>query len=265
MNIFKYVIATVVLLATVSCNRVEEDFTPREDCPNWTDSQIDSIGVIHNDFLEKVYLPTIQSGYKDPAKLRELTKFMAAQYPVEGLSVGQKDSLIAYSDNVYDRIYNQTNSTLQYNNWVGHPFSNNLMVYLTALQNQANNAESYTQYVSAVNNLVSKAVRDTSLSCKELQTVKVTASVAKNSAYVWMPTWMGGLGWYDTYGAPVVQGKKKWSWTNALGGDLAAASVMCFEVAIAGAMTGGIALAPTAVVGAVSCGLSSAYAGAGIP
>lgn len=267
MNKFFGFVLAIATLAFTSCHKDVADIQPRDQSPcyGFTQQQIDSFGSVHNQFIEQVYIPTMQSGITDPIKLRQLMKFMAGQFPIDGLTPTQKDTLLNYADGLYDRIYSQTNGTLQYKDWVNSPIPANALPYLIALQNQANNAENYPQYVSAVENVLSKAIRDTSLTCQQLEAIKITASVAKSSAYLWMPTHMGGLGWYDTYGAPVTQGKKKWSWGKAMAGDLLAASGMCFEVAIVGAMTGGIAVGPTVVAGAAICGYSSALSGAGVP
>lgn len=267
MNKFFGFIFAIAAIALTSCRKDVADIQPRTEdpCYGFSQSQIDSFGLVHNQFIEQVYIPTMQSGIKDPVKLRQLMKFMASQFPIDGITPSQKDSLIEYSDGLFDRIAAQTGGTFQFKDWVNSPIPANALPYFIALQNQVNTVENYTQYVSAVDNVLSKAVRDTSLTCQQLEAIKITASVAKSSAYLWMPTYMGGLGWYDIYGAPVVQGKKKWSWKYAMAGDLSAAAGMCFEVAIAGAMTGGIALGPTIVVGAFACGYSSALTGAGFP
>lgn len=231
------------------------------NCIDISGNFLDSIGIWHNEFLESMFLPIHNmtgTNFKD-----SITSWALALNVSSYLSSTELEIMVGLGDSLYNRIFIGTDGTLDARDWANHPFTPGLYAYICTMFDYIDIVSSHDELVDSLAKLKDIVINDSGLTCHEKQTLRAGISVALHSSELWMPTDMGGMGWYDSYGQDIAG--RRWSWKNALGGDLVAATGWCFEIVVYGAFGGPVATAAGAVAGTVACAMSSAFAGAGIP
>jgi hypothetical protein len=215
--------------------------------PKLNETQIDDIGVKHNDILTSLY--NSYSGQNRNVFFNEavddLSKLNHAVF-------SDFYSLTSQSERI--NSYTQTATQIESSLLTGNAKIDGYSVLLTKLLNESSN---YATVESSINGLVTMAKTDASLSITEYNSVRSMLAVAKNSTYFWMPSDIGGSGrgaivlnvtfkdepdqkvnWkkvveFDAIGAAV--GGVKWSFAAAFGGPAGVGAYIGAVVGEAGA------------------------------
>ena len=246
----------VVLLGVFLFVSCDQELTIPEssnsfDCVGFSSTELESIGITHNQYLTEVY-ESVDFSACDNCRDAIIEEFKGLDIDVSGLGISL-DSLINQSVKLYDEL-----GSTDIRAWVNTPFNETTQNYLNSIMDKFDNATTYSGYLGSLNNLQTVANNDNSLSCFDLEVINGTIEVAKNSAYLWMPQSAGGLDYYSISHQSSVE--LRWSWRNAFASDVASAAASMFELAGVLALT---SVAPPAnAVIAIGIGINAAVGSA---
>lgn len=141
--------------------------------------------------------------------------------------------------------------------------SANVKPFLIQLVNATASIQSLSDYNTKLDNILLTA--NSQLTCLDLDQLKATITISKNSAYTWAPKAMGGQGFYDTYSSSNLT-SRRW-WESAIYGDMmgamGAVHALGIFAVVGGAFTPGANVVILVGIG-VSAGLGSAYGAGGL-
>lgn len=178
--------------------------------------------------------------------------FKGIDADVSGLGISL-DSLIDFAVAVYDSL-----ESYDIREWTNSPFNQTTHSYLSTIMDALDQSSSYQEFVNELNSLQNTARADNSLSCLDLEIVEGAIEVAKKSAYLWMPTSMGGLGIYSSKNNSIQF--RAWSWRKALMADVASVAADMYGMAAVLAFTAAAPPANAAI--AIGIGVSAAVGSA---
>lgn len=218
-----------------------------------TESDIENIGMVHNFYLKAAYDQLDQnSKYSKENQIEEYFKALDLDISSTGYN----------SESLYEMSY-QSHITLKNSDFfLGHKSldNTNLNSYLAIIYDELEKSSSSSEFDTRMNDLYDSVSSDTNLNEFEIEAIKVTIVVSKNSANIWMPESLGGQGLTSTGSLGI---GAKWNWGNAVLGDISGAMSVMAELGIAGAVLGtvpGTNVAIGLAVG-VSAGIGSAIGG----
>lgn len=219
-----------------------------------SDTEIDNIGKLHNEVLISSYegIELVKPENK-AAHVRE--HFYNLDLDIHSTGYDAK-SLYDASEQWYHQ--SKENNFLIRNENLNTAYLNK---YLELIYDELSKTTSIQDFEGRMNNLEASLQGDDDLKLFEIEAIKVSISIAKNSAGVWMPTSMGGIGL--TSNGIVTSIEKKWNWGGMVLGDISGAMSVMAELGVAGAVLGTVpgTNAAIGVAVAVSSGIGSAIGG----
>lgn len=220
------------------------------NCFGFTSSEIESIGTVQNQYLSEVY-QAVDFSTCTNCRGDIIQAFKGIDADVSGLGISL-DSLVNFAVTVYDSL-----ESYDVRDWNNSPFNQATHSYLSSIMDALDQASSYQDFVNQLNSLQETARADNSLSCLDLEIVKGAIEVAKKSAYLWMPSSMGGLG-INSSGDNSIE--FRWDWRKAIASDVASVAADMFSMAAVLAVT---TVAPPANAAiAIGIGVSAAVGSA---
>jgi hypothetical protein len=220
-----------------------------------TESEIQNIGEVHNHHLVSAYnkldgdLKLSQEAQIEEYFTNLDLDISSTGYDANSLYTASFEAHEQFKVNEYLLINTDLNCT-------------ELNSHLEIIYSELEQATSFSSFVSAMDDLYSSVATDESLSDFEKEAIKVSIVVSKSSAELWMPTDMGGSGLTSS---GVISTGNKWSWRNALIGDISGVIGVMAELGVAGAVLGtvpgtnvaiGIAVGVASAVGSAIGGLT---------
>jgi len=160
----------------------------QSEIPIFTSSQIDSIGIEHNNFLEAI-MNSDSFGFIDgfyQRLARNIENYSVSHNvnisPLQVISFGSNSAKIA--DSLYEGYIDIHE--------LG--FSEETNKFLIDLHDKIDNFSNYSVFLLEIENLKSKVSTSDLLNIHEKQMLNIALSVAKNSVYYWAPVELGGQG-----------------------------------------------------------------------
>lgn len=218
-NIFLFSLSLLIaILAVTGCAKDsfrtlqdKQKIQDRGGCTGgFSSSEIDSIGIMHNQVVTTVF------GNFNFSALNPITE-LKSRFAVEysGISSTTLNGYFTSGGSGFDIDANISQFSDQ--NLVSTYF-NDIIYYI-------DNSANMTSLQTSLSTL--KGLAETNLACSDLDFILVCISVASNSADLWSPTTIGGDGFYDTIdGLKIISGEvqSRWIWRDVVKGDLTGAA-----------------------------------------
>lgn len=219
----------------------------------FTESEIQDIGEIHNQYLAGAY-SKLKTDVKQ-TKLEQVREYFT--------NLNVDISSTGYTSETLFKMSADAHYNLKANGYFLAQKQlevENLNSYLELIYDEIDGATSLESFEHRMDALYSSISQDETLEESEIEAVKVTIVVTKNSAALWMPESMGGEGLTST---PEIGPEAKWNWGNAILGDAVGAMSVMAEIGVAGAVLGAVPGTNVAIGLAVgiSAGIGSAIGG----
>jgi len=263
MKQFKIFLGAFLFLVFWNCNKIEtnipiHDLETRSNCSGLSDSEINSLGLFHNNYLDTLFQACESIDSDD---LMDSIRSTALKLDLNFTALGKSkidiiDSAIIYCQLLLDAGW-------RINKVPSHFFqSDDVRTYSIEICNLTDTVQSRHNFNISVEVIAKRAELDTNLSCIELETIKGMISVSKSSFYYWAPTEMGGLGKGNNLGGDKIYARS-WSWKKAFTGDVAAAGSHMLSNAVAWSVGWAVPGVNTAILGAwaVSTAIGSVSGG----
>lgn len=228
-----FVLALSVLFFLTSCENEPDASLDNVtlSCFGFTENELISIGTNHNRYLAEVYAAVDFDSCVN-CEQEITTAFKSLDIDVSGLGISL-DSLIDIAAKTYNNL-----ESIDIRTWTNPPFNQSTHNYLSAIMDELDYSSSHSDYVHRLDSLKVMVKSDNSIDCLNGEIIIATIEVAKNSAYLWMPVNMGGLGYYSLYQQNSIEFRgRPWSWRNAFASDIAAVGSSMMELAVLLAVT----------------------------
>jgi hypothetical protein len=232
----KLIFIPVILIGLVlmyACT--EDDFTPSEEptseCFNFSPDELASVGTLHNQYCTEV---VANNNFSDCGECREeiAQAFLNLDVDVSGLGISLEE-LVAMSVEMYE-------SAIAYDfdirNLEEHPFSEPAYNYIVNVTESILAIEEPESFSANMNDLIQQIQEDANLSCAEKELLTGSTHVAINSANLWAPQHLGGMGLLqDDNGG--MSTERLW-WKDALLSDYTSSAIYFARIGIAGVILG---------------------------
>lgn len=181
----------LLIVASQSCIKDNQFSNLQQDNPSiaerdvctteFSSSEVNSIGILHNQVVVDLFE---HFNFQASDKMAELTNQLSLSHPE--LSTSKINSIVSTATSSLN--FNINNYSSQIGNPLVYQFFNILLGHI-------DNYQSISGLNSSLDQL--KIQVETNLDCKDKSFMLTCISVARNSAILWTPTVLGGIGFHD--------------------------------------------------------------------
>ena len=221
------------------------------NCFSFTSTEIELIGETHNKYLEEVYQSIDFTACID-CRSAIIASFKNIDVDISGLGISL-DSLVNLAVDIYDRF-----ESIDLRDWTNPPYSQKVHNYLSTILDAVDQSTSFGSFNIELQGIREIVSNDSTLNCLELDIILGSLEVAEKSAFIWMPQSMGGIGLQSFDNSNIES--RRWSWRNAILGDVASVAADMVALSVVLAVT--TAVPPANLALAIGIGVTAAVGSA---
>lgn len=181
-------------LITTKNDSFDESIQLRSSCTfSFSESQFDSIGIIHNDLLD-IYVDSVITSIENGDFEPSITRDSLVDYIYNNVS-----DPTYFNNNYASDVQDTARHVLFSKDYQKNDLTEGMLAYIDRSEDIIESISTYADLVDSIEVLVSEVNTDGDLNCDEYNGMRAYLAVSEHSAKFWMPANKGGSGDGESY------------------------------------------------------------------